>query len=755
LKRSFDLFEIWVLWILLEMREGLRSGKVLLIPEKDRKDKVSPNNNVQNEMKETVSDSDGKENPHFILGNVENERESLVVGIGKKGGALVKECVEDGEDRLVENERKRRAGGGEDSEHGGIVKKKVKEEEGLDCKVCIPGRVLRSGFVVKNGGNEESHKGESERGFSGKGTGNDGREKNKVKVENEEIDLWVGRPNMNLKRKRGRGRPRKTEKETGDQSVGRLKKKLKRGRGRPPKLEESNRVLKAELDRPQKAEKERGDQSVGRLKKKLKRGRGRPPKLEESNRVLKAELDKRGNVVGLRKGGKDLKLRDSVKRNAPTTSSCSEKRCIGKEFNVKRFSPAKKNKFGKDLEAEDNNASLRLSPKMANASSVKKETSKGGTVKQEDEVVEPGRFATKQLVRDKITELLFSAGWTVEYRPRFGRSYNDAVYVSPDGKTHWSVTLAYRMLKQHYEAGDGESKTYKAGFVFTSIPEEEFGILKRVVSKTRADKNKKRNDGDKTGVMEKKRHKEKPSSIMSPGGKSVKGRMKRKSSLHEQDDSAGTSQEVLPISVRGHKRRQTQNKKRCALLVRNTKEGVDSDVDGYILYNGKRTVFGWMIDLGMVPLNGKVQFMNQRRTCVRLEGRITRDGIHCDCCSEIIPISKFEAHAGSNPSRPYQNIILGTGTSLLQCLLDSWNKQEESRCKGFHFIDVDGEDPNDDTCGICGDGGDLICCDGCPSTFHRSCLDIEVCIHCHMIICFILITCMHNPAVLALIYYFF
>ena len=670
------------------MREGLRSGKVLLIPEKDRKYKVSANKNVQNEMKETVSDSDGKENPHLILSNVENERESLVVGIEKKRGALVKECIEDGEDRLLENERKRRVGGGEECEHGGVVKKKAKEEEGLDCKLQIGGRILRSGFVVKSGGNEESDKGVCERGFSGKGTGSDGREMTKVKVEIEEIDLGVGNLKMNLKRKRGR----------------------------PPKTEKDR------------------DQSVGRLKKKSKRGRGRPPKLKESNIVLKAELDKRGKVVGLRKGGKDLRLRDSVKRNGPSTSSCSEKRRVGKELNVKRFSPAKKNKSGKDLETEDNKASLRLSPKMTNASSVKKQKSKGGKAKQEDEVLEPSRLVTKNLVRDKITDLLFSAGWTVEYRPRFERAYNDAVYVSPNGKTHWSVTLAYRVLKKHYEAGNGESKTYKAGFVFTPIPEEEFGILKRVVSKTRADKNKKRKDGDKTGVMEKKRHKEKPSSIMSPGSKSVKGRMKRKSLLHEQDSSAGTSQEVLPISVRGHKRRQTQNKKRCALLVRNTKEGVDSDVDGYILYNGKRTVLAWMIDLGMVPLNGKVQFMNQRRTRVRLEGRITRDGIHCDCCSEIIPISKFEAHAGSNPSRPYQNIFLETGTSLLQCLLDSWNKQEESRCKGFHFIDVDGEDPNDDTCGICGDGGDLICCDGCPSTFHQSCLDIEVCIHCHMII---------------------
>jgi hypothetical protein len=133
-----------------------------------------------------------------------------------------------------------------------------------------------------------------------------------------------------------------------------------------------------------------------------------------------------------------------------------------------------------------------------------------------------------------------------------------------------------------------------------------------------------------------------------------------------------------------------------------------------------------MIVMGTVPVAGKVQYLKRRKTRTVLKGKITTDGIQCDCCGETFAISDFEAHAGSKSCQPLKNIFLENGPSLLHCQLESWHRQDESDRKGFHFVDIDGQDPNDDTCGICGDGGNLICCDSCPSTFHQSCLEIKV-----------------------------
>ncbi|KAG4186807.1 hypothetical protein ERO13_A08G066000v2 [Gossypium hirsutum] len=477
-----------------------------------------------------------------------------------------------------------------------------------------------------------------------------------------------------------------------------LRKEVNRKRGRPPKMKGSDR----------------SDQCSSKVKEGMICKRGRPPKLQAGGKGLKSRLiDGRKKLGGLRRCRK--KLRGRLKFNISASTSLSEKKLIAKDSNLKRFLSANRDIFD-DMEKNEGKASLMVRPKV-----VKKARAEGVWRRSE----------AKQALRDRIVNLLKAAGWKIDYRPRIKKEYNDAVYVNPEGKTHWSVTLAYRVLKSYYENGGCDSKVGPNDFIFTPIPEEELSILKRVVLKRRVRKKMpKGEDDDKVDdgqVQNKMNNQKRKWKDIEKKKKKKQKVLKEKLPLHEEENSDGTLQRGTQVSSRKRKLQQTQKRKRYALLVRNSMDGAESDNNGYVLYDGKRTLLSWMIDLGTVPQNGKVEYLVQRRTRTRESkaGRITRDGIQCNCCSDVFTIADFETHAGGKIHQPFLNICLETGVPLLQCLLDAWNKQQQSECRGFHFVDFGGEDPNDDTCGICGDGGDLICCDGCPSTFHQSCLDIE------------------------------
>ncbi|POO02411.1 Autoimmune regulator [Trema orientale] len=88
------------------------------------------------------------------------------------------------------------------------------------------------------------------------------------------------------------------------------------------------------------------------------------------------------------------------------------------------------------------------------------------------------------------------------------------------------------------------------------------------------------------------------------------------------------------------------------------------------------------------------------------------NGIVCNCCNKEVSPSQFEAHAGMAARRqPYRHIYTSNGLTLHDIAI--------SLANGQNLTTGD----SDDMCAVCGDGGDLIFCHGCPRAFHAACLD--------------------------------
>ncbi|ESR37669.1 hypothetical protein CICLE_v10030297mg [Citrus x clementina] len=88
-------------------------------------------------------------------------------------------------------------------------------------------------------------------------------------------------------------------------------------------------------------------------------------------------------------------------------------------------------------------------------------------------------------------------------------------------------------------------------------------------------------------------------------------------------------------------------------------------------------------------------------------------GILCTCCNSEVSPSQFEAHAGwASRRKPFQHIYTSNGVSLHELSIKlSLERPFSSK-------------ENDDLCGICMDGGDLLCCDSCPRAFHIDCVSL-------------------------------
>ncbi|KAB1203956.1 Chromodomain-helicase-DNA-binding protein 4 [Morella rubra] len=134
--------------------------------------------------------------------------------------------------------------------------------------------------------------------------------------------------------------------------------------------------------------------------------------------------------------------------------------------------------------------------------------------------------------------------------------------------------------------------------------------------------------------------------------------------------------------------------------------------------NHKYGILSRLIDTHTVLPNTRVHYRGRNGRAPTKKGQITRDGIRCDCCSEVLTLSGFEVHAGSSNRRPAANIILEDGRSLQDC------QRQAIDCNQNKSFATKLQD-NDVICSVCRYGGELVLCDRCPSSFHISCIGLK------------------------------
>ncbi|KAI3667350.1 hypothetical protein L6452_42405 [Arctium lappa] len=134
----------------------------------------------------------------------------------------------------------------------------------------------------------------------------------------------------------------------------------------------------------------------------------------------------------------------------------------------------------------------------------------------------------------------------------------------------------------------------------------------------------------------------------------------------------------------------------------------------------RRCVLSLLIERKIVLRGSKVAYRSRKDGRVMAKGRVYEEGIQCSCCGDFFLLSKFEAHAGSTYRRPAANIFLDDGRSLLDCQTRLTHENEPKLTKS-----CDRENGQDDFCSFCNDGGDLVLCDSCTSSFHASCIGLN------------------------------
>lgn len=335
----------------------------------------------------------------------------------------------------------------------------------------------------------------------------------------------------------------------------------------------------------------------------------------------------------------------------------------------------------------------------------------------------------KPLLRYYTYSLLKSAGWLIGRRNRIThcKGRGEYVFKSPEGRPIREFYRAWNMCG-HELVQDSKYDCVRDDIKWTNFPQFQ-SDLSNALTKVKELINSKTVtdlahcwylldpfakmvfiDKSLTCLKEGKEVKGKRSLVNVSYLKKQKAKMKKKGNCHIKDD------DLLLSAIFSNRSTPTKKNSRVPKVVRK-----------YNTTLGVRTVLSWLINLGVIHINEVIQYRNPQDDTVMKHGLVTQNGILCRCCKKVFCVSEFKNHVGfsMDNNTTCLNLFMESGKSFTLCQLEAWSTEYKLRKNATRDVQV-AVDQSDDTCGLCGDGGELICCDNCPSTFHQTCLSTQV-----------------------------
>ncbi|KAH9623212.1 hypothetical protein KSS87_002424 [Heliosperma pusillum] len=337
-------------------------------------------------------------------------------------------------------------------------------------------------------------------------------------------------------------------------------------------------------------------------------------------------------------------------------------------------------------------------------------------------------FKTK--LRDLARMHLSAIGWS--FWSKIKRGHDEWRYDSPSGKTYYSLNSACTAIKK------GEESNYCKSFDSNVIDDddddtllsdhdenpksceisEEDDYLDDSYDCNEVDDETLLVDCEKDEDLGFRKYREKRNRFAC----GLSSKFDHESEVQEDEDQCRVSSGLVS----------KKRKQKSSQILRSSKRV--RQLGAYSGSKNPRTVLSWLIENNVVVPRSKLYYLKGSSDVPLCEGRVSSDGIKCNCCQKLFSLSGFQAHVvGNNICRPAENLFLENRKSLVSCQVELMRKkikrfdQEPAvRAAGSGSGSSSGaENSNDYVCSICHYGGDLICCDRCPSSFHATCLNIE------------------------------